>query len=452
MDRLEVASSISTVPAAEDFTTTVGYFNNTYDNGTNGTTAYTVLRLRRDGVTGVSYGNSADFGIARYEAVGTNSRSRLDIRLGHGLTNTTDTTVMTLLSSGAVGIGTTSPGYKLATNGSIGLGVASNGTNQLVFDGSIGGDAIGASAAVQGTYTNFGTNSSGALLFLTNSSSVLSEKVRIRSDGMFEVKGAGVSGSSPAFSVNGSAPANSAIIDSSGRLLVGTSSASSAGEILSVKEADPKVIIRASSGNPSLRFYDSNDSGADSCQINYYDNTALSIEVIPALPMKFLTTNTERMTIAAGGAVNVVGALSKGSGSFRIDHPLPEKKDTHQLVHSFIEGPQVDLIYRGHVNLINGKATINIDETSNMTNGTFEALCRDICCFTSNETDWTSVRGHVDGNILAIEAQDLTSTAEVCWMVIGERKDQHIMDTDWTDENGRVITEPLKEVTLSVTP
>jgi hypothetical protein len=116
--RLEVASSISTVPAAEDFTTTVGYFNNTYDNGTNGTTAYTVLRLRRDGVTGVSYGNSADFGIARYEAVGSNSRSRLDIRLGHGLTNTTDTTVMTLLSSGAVGIGTTSPASNLHVNAS----------------------------------------------------------------------------------------------------------------------------------------------------------------------------------------------------------------------------------------------------------------------------------------------------------------------------------------------
>ena len=36
------------------------------------------------------------------------------------------------------------------------------------------------------------------------------------------------------------------------------------------------------------------------------------------------------------------------------------------------------------------------------------------------------------------------STASVDWMVVGERKDQHMIDTDWTDENGRVIIEPLK--------
>jgi hypothetical protein len=29
-------------------------------------------------------------------------------------------------------------------------------------------------------------------------------------------------------------------------------------------------------------------------------------------------------------------------------------------------------------------------------------------------------------------------------MVIGERKDQHMLDTEWTDENGKVIVEPDK--------
>ena len=60
------------------------------------------------------------------------------------------------------------------------------------------------------------------LRFFTAENGSLGERARIRSDGMFEVKGAGVAGSSPAFSVNGSAPANSAIIDTSGRLLIGT--------------------------------------------------------------------------------------------------------------------------------------------------------------------------------------------------------------------------------------
>jgi hypothetical protein len=59
---------------------------------------------------------------------------------------------------------------------------------------------------------------SAPMIFCTNSDGGVSgtsvptnERLRIRSDGMFEVKGAGTAGSSPAFSVNGSAPANSAI-------------------------------------------------------------------------------------------------------------------------------------------------------------------------------------------------------------------------------------------------
>jgi len=140
----------------------------------------------------------------------------------------------------------------------------------------------------------------------------------------------------------------------------------------------------------------------------------------------------------------VSGNLTKGSGSFKIDHPLPEKTDTHHLVHSFIEGPQADLIYRGKVNLVGGTATVNIDQAADMTEGTFVALCRDVQCFTTNESDWTAVRGSVAGNILTIEAQDSTSTASISWMVIGERQDKHMYDTGWTDDNGKVIVEPLK--------
>lgn len=150
----------------------------------------------------------------------------------------------------------------------------------------------------------------------------------------------------------------------------------------------------------------------------------------------------------SSGSVAVIGALSKGSGSFRIDHPLPEKEATHQLVHSFIEGPQVDLIYRGKTKLVNGTAQVNIDEHFGMTPGTFVALCRDTQCFTSNEQGWHRVRGSVAGAVLTIECEDATCTDTISWMVIGERHDKHIMNTDWTDENGKVILEPLKPAEL----
>jgi hypothetical protein len=138
----------------------------------------------------------------------------------------------------------------------------------------------------------------------------------------------------------------------------------------------------------------------------------------------------------------VSGSLSKGSGSFRIPHPI---LDGHDLVHSFVEGPTADNIYRGTVQLEDGKAVINIDEVSRMTEGTFTALNTNVQCFTSNETDWTPVRGFVSGNMLTIGAKEPTD-ATVSWLVIGERHDDNIKGANWTDDSGRVITEPLSEV------
>jgi hypothetical protein len=160
----------------------------------------------------------------------------------------------------------------------------------------------------------------------------------------------------------------------------------------------------------------------------------------------------DRMTIDSDGNVGigtspsakltVNGSLSKSSGSFRIDHPI--KPETHDLVHSFVEAPQADNIYRGKVDLVAGKAEVNIDSVAGMTEGTFVLLNREIQVFTSNESDWDAVRGRVEGNKVIIECQNTQSTATISWLVIGERQDKHMYDTEWTDENGKVIVEPLK--------
>ena len=158
--------------------------------------------------------------------------------------------------------------------------------------------------------------------------------------------------------------------------------------------------------------------------------------------IKFENSGGEVASInSSGGAI--FSTVSKGSGSFKIAHPLESKKDTHNLVHSFLESPQADLIYRGRVDLVDGLASVNIDLASDMTDGTFVLLCRDVQSFTTNESGWTAVRSSVDGNILTIEAQDNTCTDSISWMVVGERQDQHMYDTEWTDENGKVVVEPL---------
>jgi cytoskeletal protein CcmA (bactofilin family) len=153
------------------------------------------------------------------------------------------------------------------------------------------------------------------------------------------------------------------------------------------------------------------------------------------------TSASEKLTVS--GNVSISGSLSKGSGSFKIPHPLESKRDTHNLVHSFLESPQADLIYRGRVDLVDGVASVNIDTASDMTDGTFVLLCRDVQSFTTNESGWTAVRSSVEGNILTIEAQDNTCTDSISWMVVGERQDEHMYDTGWTDDDGKVIVEPL---------
>ena len=69
------------------------------------------------------------------------------------------------------------------------------------------------------------------------------------------------------------------------------------------------------------------------------------------------------------GNVTITGNLSKGSGSFKIDHPLdPENKC---LQHSFVESPDMMNVYNGNVRLDeNGQAVVELPDY-------FEALNRD---------------------------------------------------------------------------
>ena len=147
----------------------------------------------------------------------------------------------------------------------------------------------------------------------------------------------------------------------------------------------------------------------------------------------------------SAGQFNMSGAIVGTSKSFRINHPLPAKKDTHYLVHASLEGPQLDLIYRGTVNLVSGSATVNIDTVSGMTDGTFVLLNTNVQCFTSNESGWTAIKGSVSGSTLTITAQDNACTDTISWMVVGERQDQDLLDTKMVDSNSKLIVESLKE-------
>lgn len=143
----------------------------------------------------------------------------------------------------------------------------------------------------------------------------------------------------------------------------------------------------------------------------------------------------------SNGTVTIPGYLSKLGGGFFIDHPLDPAN--RNLVHSFVEGPRADLVYRGKALLSKGRASVDIDTANRMTPGTFEALTRHVEAqvWVQNDTGWEPVRGKVVGGNLEIECREPESADTVSWLVIAERADAFMRWTDATDDEGRLIVE-----------
>jgi len=302
------------------------------------------------------------------------------------------------VSEDRVGVGTTTPESILHLNPGTDQTPDANGVGHLMIDGN----GYTSFLTTDGTGTWVGGNSaSRAMILATNETARLT------------VTGAGD---------------------------VGINTTSPAGEF-ELTANTPEMIFSSSPNKTNRYRFDANftDSADFGFSTSYWNGSAY-VRAITLL-------DNGRVGIGTTGpstTLDVNGSLSKSSGSFRIPHPLPAKADTHDLVHSFVEAPQADNLYRGQVALTNGAATVDLDAAANMTTGTFPLLNRDVQCFIANNQGWTAVRGSVSGSTLSIEAQDASCTDTVDWLVIGERHDQHMFDTEWTDDEGRVIVEPLR--------
>jgi len=116
------------------------------------------------------------------------------------------------------------------------------------------------------------------------------------------------------------------------------------------------------------------------------------------------------------GSVDVAGALSKSSGTFKIDHPQdPANK---YLYHSFVESPDMMNIYNGDVTLdANGLATVTLPSY-------FESLNQDF------RYQLTAIGGPGPNLHIATKVQNNTFKIgggqpgmEVSWQVTGVRHD-----------------------------
>lgn len=155
----------------------------------------TVMMLSRQGWGGEAFGAAAAFNLSRYENAGTSnvgSRTRLDITLANDAFIAQNTTVMTLLSGGNVGIGTTAPSAKLQISnaGSFTAIRATNTTDSVQFDAIAGSTAVAIGAAT-----------SHPLVLNTGNT----ERMRITSDGNVAI---GQASTTYKLQVNGSFAAN----------------------------------------------------------------------------------------------------------------------------------------------------------------------------------------------------------------------------------------------------
>jgi hypothetical protein len=150
-------------------------------------------------------------------------------------------------------------------------------------------------------------------------------------------------------------------------------------------------------------------------------------------------------TFDVSGNARITGALTANGvvKTFRIPHPVLSETE---LIHSCIEGPRADLIYRGRKQLAGGVAIVDLNRESTgngaiMVAGTFEALCAHSQVFVTNNETWDRVRGSVNGAILTVIAESPTADCWIDWMVVAERNDASIKTSPLTDANGFLILE-----------
>ncbi|MCB0732857.1 MAG: hypothetical protein KDC88_17685, partial [Ignavibacteriae bacterium] len=121
------------------------------------------------------------------------------------------------------------------------------------------------------------------------------------------------------------------------------------------------------------------------------------------------------------GDAEIVGSLSKGGGSFKIDHPLdPENK---YLYHSFVESPDMMNIYNGNVITDkNGEAWVEMPEWFEALNMEFRYQLTVIGSF-----DRAMIAEELTDNRFLIRTE--SGNVKVSWQITGVRHDA------WAEKN-----------------
>jgi len=299
---------------------------------------------------------------------------------------------------GGVGIGTTSPQNKLDVEGSAVVGAGYSGTTVAPFSGFLVEGKVGigttspqnkldveGNAVIGATYS--GTNAAPTNGFLVEG------KVGIGTTDPLNAK-LNVSATGTDLAVYGHTTGS----NYAGYFEVNNSSAN----IYALE-------VETNANWAAVRGYSSGAGGAGRFQINNASNSSDAL---------YVSTNGTGKAGYFSGDVQVTGNLSKGGGSFKIDHPLdPENK---YLYHSFVESPDMKNVYDGVVLLdANGEAKVELPHY-------FETLNKDF------RYQLTAIGAPSPNLYIAQEISDNNFKIaggqpgmKVSWQVTGIRKDPY---------------------------
>ncbi len=117
------------------------------------------------------------------------------------------------------------------------------------------------------------------------------------------------------------------------------------------------------------------------------------------------------------GNLDVTGTISKGGGTFKIDHPLdPTNK---YLYHSFVESPDMMNIYNGNVTTnAQGEALVTMPEYFSALNIDFRYQLTTIGSFSK-----VMIAKEISGNTFLIKSEQ--PNVKISWQVTGVRNDPY---------------------------
>ncbi len=295
-------------------------------------------------------------------------------------------------SGGNVGVGTTSPGSALdvVSGGSTAVRGISFGTAGFA-NGVVGESSSPDGNGVIGQ--NRASNGGSGVRGVANGTSgfaigVLGESYAPSGDGVF-----GVSQAS-----SGGAGVFGAINNTSGVAVFGVAS--------------------ATSGSPTgvVGFVESPNAVAG--QFVTHGGSGLILQGLSGINKQQVFTIDGSGNGFLAGNLAVTGTVSKGGGSFKIDHPLDPSNKT--LSHSFVESPDMMNIYNGVVNLDSkGQASVSLPDWFESLNGDYRYLLTAI----GAPQPELYIAEEIHGNRFKIAGGK--PAAKVSWQVTGIRHDAY---------------------------